>query len=278
MVRFYRKGLPSLRYRLGQSPFLVIGSVVKILPQNSQVTLKSGINVVKKLDYKRQDIFLSVESDMEYRVRLRSCAKEPDTIEWIESDLADGDVFYDVGANVGAYSLVASKFFRGKVQVYAFEPSFLNFPQLCKNLALNHCEDSVTPFQVALSNETGIDTFNYHSLVIGGAVHTLGEAIDDQGEPFNPASRQLVLSFRGDDFTKQFDIPPPNHIKIDVDGTEFSVLKGFDDSLNDPGVRTVMLELNAGRGQKEQIIEYLRDKGFKIRSTYGANHLFARPV
>lgn len=276
LAKIYRKSIPNLWYRLGQSPFLVIGSVVKILPQNSQVTLKSGINVIKKLDYKKETIFLSVESDMEYRVRLRSCAKEPDTIEWIENFISEGDVLYDVGANTGAYSLVASKYFKGKIQVYSFEPSFLNFPQLCKNLALNHCEGSITPFQVALSEDTGVNTFNYHNLISGGAVHTLGEAIDDQGQPFTPASRQPVLSFRTDDFIKQFQIPPPNHIKIDVDGTEFSVLKGLDGTLNGAGVETVMLELNAGRGHKEQIIGYLRDKGFEIRSTYGANHLFAR--
>ena len=109
------KTIPHLWYRLGQSPFLILGSVVKLLPGNSQVTIKSGINITKQLDYSRRDIFLHIESDFEYLVRRRSCKKEPETVQWLEASLHPGDVLYDVGANIGAYSLVASKYLEGDV-------------------------------------------------------------------------------------------------------------------------------------------------------------------
>jgi len=276
LSRFKNKTLPHLRYRLGQSPFLLAGSVVKALPDNSQVTLKSWINIVKKMDYERRDIFLNVDSDFEYKVRLHSCKREPDTVEWIENFINEGDVLYDVGANVGAYSLVASKFFDGKVQVYAFEPAYLNFTQLCKNTALNGCEGSIVPFQVALSDETGIEIFNLYNLFPGGAIHALGEAIDPNGEAFIPASKQPVLSYRTDDFIRQFQIPVPNHIKIDVDGTEFSVLKGMDETLDDKSVRSMLLELNEGRGHTSEIMAFMTAKGFRLESKHRTNHIFVR--
>lgn len=276
LARVKNKTLPNARYRLGQSPFLIIGSVFKLLPDNSKVTLKSGINVVKKLDYERSDIFLNIDSDLEYRVRLNSCKKEPETIEWIETFFQEGDVLFDIGANIGAYSLVTAKFFGHKVKVYAFEPAFLNFPQLCKNLTLNGCQESVIPFQVALSDETGIENFNYFNLIPGGAVHTLGETIDFLGDEFTPATVQPVLRYRVDDFIKQFGIPVPNHIKIDVDGTEFSILKGMAETLANGSVRSILLEITPGRSQGDNIVEYLEEKGFKAHSKAGLNHIFIR--
>lgn len=276
LSRLRNKTLPDLRYRLGQSPFLLIGSVIKVLPDNSRVTLKSGINVVKKLDYKRRDVFLSVESDFEYRVRLHSCEKEPDTVQWIEDFLEEGAVLYDIGANDGAYSLVASKFHDGKVKVYAFEPSFLNFTQLCKNVLLNDCQESVIPLQIALSDTTAIEDFNYRTLVPGAAVHAFGEAIGIGGEAFTPVAKQPVLGYRLDDLISQFQMPTPNHLKIDVDGIEYSILRGMEQTLSQGVVRSLMVEVNPARGESEETIAFLTSKGFVLRSNHGVNHLFSR--
>lgn len=266
----------DFRYRLAQSPFLMAGSIVKILPQNSQVTLKSGINIVKKMDYERQDIFMAIDSDFEYRVRLHSCKKEPETVEWIERYVKENEVFYDIGANNGAFSLVASKSLGGKVSVYAFEPAFLNFTQLCKNLILNDCQEKILPFQIALSDATTIENFHFYNLTPGGAIHALGEAVDFTGKSFTPVSSQPVLRYRLDDFIDQFAILPPNHIKIDVDGTEYSVIKGMEATLERGSVQSMMVELNEGRGHVPQIIEYLSGKGYKVEAQFGINYLFLR--
>ena len=267
---------PDLCFRLAQSPFVLMGSIIKVLPAGPKMTVKSGINVVKKMDYKRRDIFLNVDSVIEYRVRLNSCKKEPDTIHWIENSFSEGDVLYDIGANVGAYSLVAAKLFDGKVQVFAFEPAFLNFAQLCKNLVTNQCGRSVIPFQIALSDQTGIEDLNYRALMPGSAVHALGPAVDQQGKAFKPAATQSVIRYRLDDFIRQFGIPVPNHIKIDVDGTEFSILKGMDETLSNASLRTMVLELNEERGHTDEIMEYLSERGLKPVPSTGANHLFVR--
>src|SRR5262249_31231684 len=73
-----------------------------------------------RLDYLKREIFLHINSNIELKTRTRSCAKEPDLVDWIESNFKAGEVFFDVGANVGAYSLVATKFLDGDLRTYSF--------------------------------------------------------------------------------------------------------------------------------------------------------------
>ena len=57
-----------------------------------------------------------MDSDIEYDTRLRSCAKEPEMEEWFGKFFKEGDAFFDIGANVGSYSLMAAKLLDGKDQ------------------------------------------------------------------------------------------------------------------------------------------------------------------
>jgi len=239
----------------------------QMLPDASLLEIKKSIDIRRRMDYAPHDIYLHIDSSTEFETRLRSCAKEPDTVEWIES-MKPGDTFYDIGANVGAYTLVAAKAFNGSVKVVAFEPAFLNFTQLCRNIALNQCQDSVTPLSIALSDKTSLDSFNFHDLTPGGSLHTLGEAIDYKGDRFEPVLKQSVLSFKTDDLIAQFDLPRPTHIKIDVDGIEFSVLKGAEQTLADGTLRSIVVELEAGDGER-QITDYLSQKGFRLDARHG---------
>lgn len=273
---FKYRFLPDPLFQLTNAPFGLIRAVIKLVPGRSRVSIKSSINVVRRLDYKPRNILLNIDSDFEYRVRLNSSVKEPETVEWIETFFKPGQVMYDIGANVGAYSLIASRFFEGKLKVYAFEPAFQNYNQLCKNLALNHCDDSVVPLQIALSGSTGIETFNYHNLVPGSAVHALGDPVNHLGETFAPALKQPALTYRADDFISQFNIALPNHIKIDVDGIEFDLMQGFDKTLDGPSVESILLELNEERGHRDELLKYLASKGFELKAKYDRNHILVR--
>ena len=66
-------------------------------------------------------------------------SKEPETIEWIDG-FKDGDVFWDVGANIGVYSLYAS--IGRRIEVLAFEPSASNYLLLNRNIEYNHLSQS----------------------------------------------------------------------------------------------------------------------------------------
>ncbi len=242
--------------------------LIKILPVRLQVLIISNVNITKKLDYKKCDIFLNVESDVEYTTRLHSHTKEPEIANWFETFFKKGDIFYDIGANVGAYSLMASKLFDGKVKVYAFEPGFPNFAQLSKNIFINDSQENIIPVQIALSDQTKIDIFHYSNLIPGGALHALGKPIDYKGEVFKPIYKQPIVAFQLDDFISLFNIPTPNHVKIDVDGNEFKILRGAQQTLCRPTLRSLIVEIDEASLETPQMIHFLRDKGFSIHSKY----------
>lgn len=234
-------------------------------PDLWRVYAKSRLSIIKKMDYARGTILLDVRSPFEYSVRTRSCAKEPETVGWIENFFQEGDVLFDVGANVGAYSLVAAKYHQGRVRVYAFEPSFLNFSQLCRNIALNDCQGTITAFNVALSDKTGLETFNYRDLATGGATHVLGDPIDHTKGLFTPALKQAVLMYAMDDFIAQFGIPVPAHIKLDVDGTEYRILQGASKIFSDHRLKSVFVEM---LDSDQPMKDYFLAKGFQVHQRF----------
>lgn len=241
-------------------------SIFRIFPEPFRLDIKSRLQMIKAMDYEGRKIYLSVDSKVEYYTRLRSARKEPGTVKWIETFFKEGDVVYDIGANVGAYSLVAAKLFKN-INVYAFEPSFVTFPKLCKNIVINHVQETVFPLQIALSDKTSVDIFSYASLATGDSSNVLGDiAVDPKGGPRCPIFRQKVLSYRIDDLISSFHLPSPNHLKIDVDGAELKVLRGGEAALRHPNFRSLVLELSEG-GEKE-IMCYLSQLGLTMRSKY----------
>ena len=260
-----------------------IGGVLGALPLRIRALTKDRLGSTGLLDYQRSPIRLVVDSEAELP-RLNSCRKEPETVAWIEQFVRPGDVVFDIGANVGAYSLVVDRATGGKCTVYAFEPSFSTFAQLSRNVALNGSSGRVFPVLVALSDVNGLVTFNYSSLEPGTARHALGESIDDQGRPFTPALTQPVLSYRMDDFVAQFSGRAPNHIKLDVDGIELKVLSGGPRTLADPGLRTVLVEVELSRPELGAIQRLLVGHGFSLHAKHphgtredsAANFIFTR--
>jgi FkbM family methyltransferase len=213
---------------------------------------------VGRLDYAPAAILLKVDSGPEFH-RLASCAKEPWTVEWIERALGGGGVLYDIGANVGAYSLVAARASGGAARVIAFEPAYSNYAALCENIALNGAESSVMPLPVALAESTALTDLRYRDTAPGAALHSFG-AVQAGERPVEAAYRQQVLAFSLDDLVRDFGLPLPTHVKLDVDGAELEVLRGARDTVAGPGVHSLLVELDAGL--EEPITDLLRDLGF----------------
>lgn len=147
--------------------------------------------------------------------------KEPETIEWIDR-MDPGDTFFDVGANVGCYSLYAAK--RG-LRVVAFEPGAANFAVLMRNIELNQLE--IQAFPIALSAWTGIRYLHMTDTSAGHALHALTVLASSTTGFLQPN-----LAFSLDTFIQQFGLLPPDHLKIDVDGSEHEVLAGAEKTLS----------------------------------------------
>jgi len=240
-----------------------IRAVMMLVPKRVRVMVVDRGPFVHRLDYSAREILLHVDSEFEYKVRACSVIKEPGTCRWIES-FRPGDVFYDVGANVGAYTLVAAKYFDGQVRVYAFEPSAVNFSQLLRNLALNNCGDTVMPLPIALAEATRPEVFNYRSAVRGAALHSLGAPTSDTGPEFVPAFRQRLLAYSLDDAVDRYELEPPSHIKIDVDGGESRILAGARRTLAAPSLRTVLIEASVDAETNRRIEQALIASGFTL--------------
>ena len=240
----------------------------ELIPHDSFVELHAAAKP-RKLDYDRADIYLRVATKGE-AFRLGACAKEPFTIEWLEHRVRAGDVLYDIGANIGVYSLVAAKKPGGGAAVFSFEPSYASVASLCANIVLNDVARQVTPIPVALAGATGMNVLSLRDLEPGAARHALG------GEPpvDGPALyRQPVMAFRLDDAIEYFRLPPPNHIKLDVDGGELGVLAGASRTLASPALRSMLIEVSSSlSGPVSQLVERqgLRlDSKFSVKNKAG---------
>jgi FkbM family methyltransferase len=282
-----RRGLAASRDYAARGWASLLAATFAIAPArvralaNEQIS--GGLGLIRPLDYEGDRIMLHVDSFVELNTRTRSAAKEPETIAWIKTHVRPGDVVFDIGANVGAYSLVIDRQTDGEARTYAFEPAATTFVQLTRNIALNGCDGRVLPLAVAFGARTGLTTFNYRSTAPGAALHAIGEPRDIFGREFEPAMRQPIIVYALDEFLARFGIEQPNHIKLDVDGSELEVLKGAGQTLGGNQLRTVMVELEPTTPEASEAITLLEQAGFRLRSarshgdpTATSNYLFIR--
>lgn len=209
---------------------------------------------VARLDYAGADITIGATSTEILHLRLRPVAKEPWTVDWIEQNFGAGDVLYDVGANVGVYSLIASKVAGGRGTVVAVEPGYANFAALCDNLQLNRSTEDVLPLPLVLGERSRLGNLAYRDTSAGAAIHVLDGA--------KGAYRQPVLVFALDDLIDRFELPVPTLVKLDVDGSEGAVLAGARQTLLRPRLRSVLVEVETA--QTDAVCAALGSAGFDL--------------
>jgi FkbM family methyltransferase len=219
-------------------------------------TLANARVELGRLDYEPAEITMRLGSARTVQ-RLQSCAKEPWTVAWIEK-MSERDVLYDIGANVGAYALVAARKPKRPVgTIVAFEPAAPTYAVLCENVALNNADGAVIPLPVTLGRETSIGAFRYRDLEAGSASH---ESPTAAAGAFDSVLTQRVMVYRLDDLVSTFGLPLPTRIKLDVDGAELAVLDGAHELLKADGLRSIMVEVHAD--ESSAVDEKLREAGF----------------
>lgn len=240
------------------------------LTDKERLKLRERLTHRKPLDYAGSHLTLEVTSPQEL-MRLNSCAKEPWTVAWIENWIEPGDVLFDVGANVGAYALIAARHAGGQARVFAFEPAFANYAALCRNIVANDCQQSITPLPVALGAKTEFVRFRYRMLSAGAALHAMGDrlpGVKADGSVGEIAYEQTMLGYRLDDFVATFGLPWPQHIKLDVDGAEFEVLSGAARALAHPQLKSVLIEMGPQPAESEPLVEVLLRSGMEMAESF----------
>ena len=212
------------------------------------------------LDYAPHPLYLYATSKVERRSRAFSCRKEPWTIAWLERHARAGDVVYDVGANIGAYALVAAHCVGPAGRVFAFEPGYASFAHLCDNIVLNGLESTIAPIPLPVGERSALSHLSYHRLYPGHARHVSGDA--DAADTDGPAYRQPVLLMALDDLIRTFDLPTPRLMKIDVDGTELAVLRGARTLLRQTSFEHLLVEIEASN--TDAVVDELAAAGLAL--------------
>jgi FkbM family methyltransferase len=176
----------------------------------------------------------------------------------IQKHLKRGDVFVDIGANVGFYALCASKIVGPSGKIFAFEPAPETRKTLCSNILLNGARN-ISAVQLALADHTG-----EASLFLDQA-HNAG-ATSMRASP--NASREITVEIDTyDNYAAHNKIPQPALIKIDVEGAECLVLKGMANLLSQPERPAMIIEvselaLKQLGGSKEELFAIMEENGY----------------
>ena len=191
--------------------------------------------------------------------------KEPETLDWMDRRLRDGDVLFDVGANVGVYALYAARR-HPRLRVVAFEPECGNLHLLRDNLMDNQLHHRVEVYGIALSDRSGVSRLHLQDLLPGSALHTESVEPIERTLAGRPVIwREGIATVTLDAFCEQTGLRP-DALKLDVDGSEPRILEGARKTLG--SLRSVILEMPedpAARGAcearlgEEGLVRWWRD-------------------
>ena len=165
---------------------------------------------------------------------------EPDTLRWIDRLPSDA-VLWDIGANVGMFSLYAA--LQPGIRVVAFEPAASTYDTLVKNIQLNNLGSSISAYGIALGDRTRRSVMRMSSFEAGHYMHSLQSAELSVGVEAEGNLEQPVLELTIDDFARVFSPPLPTHIKLDVDSNENEIIAGAKGLLGGDTVRSVQVEM-----------------------------------
>lgn len=218
------------------------------LPARHWFYLRQGMQLKVKVSDPKDGIRYSfVTSSLHSFQRAKSLlSKEPETINWLRQHLRPDDVFLDIGANVGTFSIFAAKHLDERGHVYACEPHLPTTVQLLQNVAANRLEHRLSVISVAASGTDEFVPFRYKRWREGASGSQLGV----EGGPGieNHIGVELKAGMRIDTLIDRGVMRSPNLIKIDTDGIEIPILRGMEKLLtgqNRP--RSILAEVQKGK-------------------------------
>ena len=217
-----------------------------------------------RLDTKRGTLLLHADVRANVRTEHRVFRQEPDTLEWLDA-MPDDACLWDIGANIGAFSLYAA--LGTARRVVAFEPAAVTFGEFSRNIELNGMSDRVAAYCIALSEETRLDMLNMPSTTPGECGHGFGVETNLFDDVIDVIFRQPAIGFAIDDFVRIFAPPSPSHVKIDVDSIEAAILRGGRETLSAPSVVSVIVEVvgDDDSARNREIYSLMAELGFTPR-------------
>ena len=184
---------------------------------------------------------------------------EYEEMKFIESIIVDRDIVVDVGANIGAISVLAAS--KGKnVLVFAFEPTKKIIPLFLENVGINHFGNKIKLIEKAVADKNGKIEF----------------ILESESEINHIASSQNTKREKSisvdcitlDKFFKDNSLKKINFLKVDVEGAELLVFKGAKECFEKQQVEMILFELNENASYfkytKNKIVKFLKKNSFDI--------------
>jgi FkbM family methyltransferase len=200
---------------------------------------------------------------------------ESEVVEFIASNLGLGDVFYDLGANIGFFTLIAARLVGPEGHVYAFEPSPRTAGALRGNVELNQLEN-VTVVEAAVSDRDGTMAFDEV-----GEVSQEARLIPRGGQGTTEVRIVAIDSFVGEGARQ------PKLVKIDVEGHENEAVHGMARTLRSARP-IVVCEIHQARHENEHEVErMLQELGYSCswlepgmhrQVTWWVPHIVGTPI
>lgn len=182
--------------------------------------------------------------------------REPHSIERLFLRLGKEDIFYDVGANLGYYTVIVAKRVN---KVVSFEPFSKSFELLKKNVELNNLHN-VKLFKFGLGERTE------DKILYVPAKKNWASFYNDLW-PKSVKDKELARLFSLDNFVESFkEVPPPTWIKMDIEGYEYFLIKGAIKTIKRYRPRFLMevYPKILGRDRLKELIKILLDLGYNI--------------
>jgi len=234
-------------------------------PETKDKWERNFSNNVTKLEFETGNGFKINLYNDSLLSKLIYCGFEDNEVTFITNLVKPGDIFFDIGANIGFHSLNAMTVLKNSGAIYAFEPTPSTYNRLLENIQLNNGEKLIHAFNLGLSDKNeklmlntssnGHDAWNSFAKL----------------EHVNMDNEVLVNVIRLDEFIskQQIEIDKISLIKIDVEGWELMVLDGMETLFLNQNFRAYFLieftEENAFRAgySCRDIYNYMLSRGYK---------------
>tara|TARA_B100000700_G_C15004069_1_gene837690 strand:- start:396 stop:1256 length:861 start_codon:yes stop_codon:yes gene_type:complete len=246
----------------------IIDKLIFFLSRRSIISnFKDFINndSYKSINIEKKEIkFFIPNTVTEWRVDTL-LSKEPETIKWIDEFGGEKKIFWDIGANIGIYSIYAVVKHQN-IDVVSFEPSFSNLRTLSRNISINNLEDRITIFQLPLSNtDNKFQMMEESEFIEGWSMNSFGTSLNFEGKDFKSKNKYKIYGSSINKILKDGILKKPNFLKIDVDGIEHLILEGAHDYLADKELTNILVEINENfKNQFEGVLSILKKSNFKF--------------
>jgi len=210
---------------------------------------------------------------------IQECLRdEEDFLKVLITALRPGDVLFDVGSHLGQFAIPLAKIVGHQGQVIAFEPDAQACERLRSHIVLNGLTN-VRVFQKGLgdANQSG-------KLFVEG--RKCPSLVPREGGSDESSQSQAVEVVQGDWLVHNEALPIPRAVKIDVEGYEYSVLRGLEQTLAHPACELLCCEIHPAflppGVTAETIVKFVESKGFSPLANHPCGgtqfHLIASKV